>query len=117
MTHPIWPFFDLRVRTPRLELRYVDDTLAVELARLAVGGIHNPDFMPFRRPWSVAESPELELSIMRRYWRGRATLAPSKWELPMAVISKGRVVGITALKTEDFPVVREFETGSWLAGS
>lgn len=114
MTHPIWPLFDLRVRTPRLELRYVDDTLAVELARLAVAGIHDPDFMPFRWPWSIAESPALEQSLMRRYWRDRASLGPAKWALPMAVIADGQVVGITALKTEEYPVLREFETGSWL---
>ncbi len=114
MTHPIWPLFDLRVRTPRLELRYVDDTLAVELARLAARGIHDPGFMPFRWPWSVAESPALERNVVRRYWKDRASLGPEKWALPMAVIADGQVAGISALKTESFPVLREFETGSWL---
>ena len=35
MTHPVWPLFDLRVHTPKLELRYIDDDLATELAQLA----------------------------------------------------------------------------------
>ena len=38
----IWPLFDLRVSTPRLELRYVDDELGHALARLAAHGIHDP---------------------------------------------------------------------------
>ncbi len=114
MTHPIWPLFDLRVRTPRLELRYVDDTLAVELARLAADGIHEPDFMPFRWPWSNAESPALERNVIKRYWKDRSTLSPTTWRLPMAVIADGHVAGITALKADDFAVLREFETGSWL---
>src|SRR4051812_11182861 len=47
-----WPLFGLRVCTPRLELRYVDDELARALAELAIDGIHPPDTMPFNVPWS-----------------------------------------------------------------
>jgi hypothetical protein len=47
-----WPLFDLRVRTPRLELRGIDDALAVQLADLAAEGIHDPATMPFDRPWT-----------------------------------------------------------------
>lgn len=60
MTHPVWPLFDLRVRTPRLELRYIDDEMATELALLATKGIHDADFMPFTMPWSLEPSPVLE---------------------------------------------------------
>ena len=35
MTKDAWPLFELRVVTPRIELRYVDDELAFELANLA----------------------------------------------------------------------------------
>lgn len=51
---------------------------------------------------------------MKRYWKDRATLGPAKWGLPMAVIATGRVVGITGLSAENFLILREFETGSWL---
>jgi hypothetical protein len=35
MTQKAWPLNGIRVVTPMLELRYVDDQLAVELAELA----------------------------------------------------------------------------------
>lgn len=114
MTHPVWPLFDLQVRTPRLELRYIDDEMATELALLAAKGIHPPDFMPFAMPWSEEPSPQLERNTMQFYWRCRAELSPAKWNIPLAVLVEGAVVGTTGLITHDFQVLRTFETGSWL---
>ena len=114
MTHPVWPLFDLRVRTPRLELRYVDDETAVELALLAAQGIHDPDFMPFAMPWSLEPSPVLERNTMQFYWRCRAEMSPTDWNINLATIVDGKVAGTTALIAKDFPILRQFETGSWL---
>lgn len=114
MTHPVWPLFDLRVRTPRLELRCVDDELATELALLAAKGIHDADTMPFGMPWSDVASPELERNTLQFYWRCRAEMTPKSWSISLATIVDGRVVGTTALMTHDFPTLRQFETGSWL---
>lgn len=114
MTHPTWPLFDLRVSTPRLELRYVDDELAAELALLAARGIHDASTMPFGLPWSDAESPQLERNTMQFYWRCRAETSPNAWSVNLATIVEGRVVGSTALETTNFPTLREFGTGSWL---
>ena len=52
MPHPYWPLFDLRVRTPRLELRYPSDDDLVALVDLARMGIHPPETMPFSTPWT-----------------------------------------------------------------
>ena len=114
MTHPVWPLFDLRVRTPRLELRYIDDEMAAELALLAACGIHDPEFMPFGIPWSLEKSPMLERNTMQFYWRCRAEMSPTNWNINFATIVDGAVVGTTALFAKDFPIVRSFETGSWL---
>ncbi len=114
MTHSVWPLFDLRVRTPRLELRYVDDEMAAELAQLAAQGIHDPDFMPFNEPWSQVPSPTLERNTMQFYWRCRAEFVPASWNLNLATIVEGAVVGATALFANEFPTLRQFETGSWL---
>ena len=35
MTHPVWPFFDLRVVTPTLELVPIDDEVGADLALVA----------------------------------------------------------------------------------
>jgi RimJ/RimL family protein N-acetyltransferase len=114
MAHPYWPLFDVVVRTPRLTLRYVDDALGVELATLAAAGIHDADTMPFALPWTDAPSPELERNALRFYWRSRAQTSPEAWNLLFVVLEGDEVVGSTSLGADGFPVVRTFETGSWL---
>lgn len=114
VTHPVWPLFDLRVHTPRLELRYIDDELACSLAMLAAQGVHDPASMPFGIPWTDVEPPRQQLNTMRFYWRSRAELSASEWNINLAVIVGGEVVGSTALIAHDFPILLQFETGSWL---
>jgi RimJ/RimL family protein N-acetyltransferase len=114
VAHPVWPFFDLRVVTPRLELRAIDDELGVQLAQLAAKGIHDPSWMPFGIPWTDYASPELERNAMQFYWRCRADLTAESWNLNFAVIEDGELVGSTGLFAHNFPTLRQFETGSWL---
>lgn len=114
MGHPIWPFFDLRVRTPRLELIPIDDEVGTQLALLAAKGIHDPSFMPFAMEWTDVASPQLERNCMQFYWRLRAELSPASWNLNFAVAVDGELVGSTGLITSHFPATRTFETGSWL---
>ena len=114
MGHPYWPLFDLRVRTPRLELRPPDDDVAVELARIAAQGIHDPATMPFMIPFTDQASPQLERSSLQYLWRTRAEWSPEKWALPLAVIADGTVVGLQDVNAEAFPTLRTVRTGSWL---
>jgi RimJ/RimL family protein N-acetyltransferase len=114
MTHPVWPLFDLRVLTPRLELRSIDDELALALAQLAARGVHDPAFMPFAIEWTDVEGPALLRNTMQFYWRCRAEWSPEKWNLNLAVIVEGELVGTTGLMANDFPTLHQFETGSWL---
>ena len=114
MTHPVWPLFDLRVTTPRLELRYVDDELACELALLAGRGVHPPDFMPFVVEWTDVPPPQQLVNTMQWYWRCRAEHTPDSWNLNFAVIARGEVLGSTGLGARTFGALRQFETGSWL---
>jgi RimJ/RimL family protein N-acetyltransferase len=116
MPHPYWPLFDLVVRTPRITVRYLDDALAVELATLAAAGIHDPDTMPFADPWTDVPSADLERNPLRFYWRSRAETSPDSWNLLFAVLEGDEVVGSTSIGSSGFPVVRTFETGSWLGG-
>jgi RimJ/RimL family protein N-acetyltransferase len=109
-----WPLFDLRVRTPRLELRYPDDTLLFELADLAAGGVHDPARMPFNEPWTRKPPGELQIGALQHWWRTRATLRAEEWNIPFAVVENGRLVGCQAIFSKDFAIRRSFETGSWL---
>ena len=114
MSHPIWPFFGLTVTTPRLVLRYVDDTLATELGLLAARGIHDPATMPFAIPWTDAPAEELPIGALRHFWHVRSENTPERVRLSFAVIARGEVVGFSALDADDFACVREFSTASWL---
>ena len=114
MPHPHWPLFDLVVRTPRITVRYLDDALGDELAALAAQGVHDPEFMPFMLPWTDVPSPELERNALRWYWRCRAETGPDSWNLQFAVFEGDELVGTTVALADRFPIVRVFETGSWL---
>lgn len=114
MAHPIWPLFDLEVRTPRITMRYVDDDLATQLSLLAAGGVHDPSTMPFAVPWTDVPSPELERNTLRYHWEQRTNTQPSSWHLHLAVLVDDEVIGTSALLAADFGILRAFETGSWL---
>jgi RimJ/RimL family protein N-acetyltransferase len=124
MPHPLWPLFDLRVTTPRLELRYVDDELGVQLADLAALGVHDPATMPFFFPWTDVAPPQLQRNCLQYYWAERANTSPAAWTLLFAALVDGTVVGLTSIGAKDFnsndsnsnnsATGRTFNTGSWL---
>ena len=109
-----WPLFDLEVRTPRLTLRYLDDTLARKVLDVAKQGVHDPAAMPFSIPWTDLPSPEMEQEAMRFYARTRAGVRPPAWNLQFAVLMDGSVIGACDLGSSDFALLRQFTTGSWL---
>jgi RimJ/RimL family protein N-acetyltransferase len=114
MGHPYWPLFDLVVRTPRLTLRYIDDRIGAEVAALAARGVHDPSTMPFVVPWTEAESPYLERGAFQFWWRCRAETTVERWTVNYAVFVDDVVVGAGGVSATEFPVLRTFETGSWL---
>ena len=104
MLHRHWPFFDLTITTPRLELRYPDDELVAGLADLAAQGIHDPATMPFGVPWTRQPARVLEREALKAYWKRRADLSPSEWHLPFAVLEDGVLVGVQELFAVNFTV-------------
>lgn len=110
----IWPLFDLRIRTPRLELRLPTDDLCFALAGVAAAGVHPPDFMPFRIPWTDAPSPQLERNSLQFWWRNRAEWTPENWSADFVVLHDGEPIGSQGILAKDFAVRRAFESGSWL---
>ena len=109
-----WPLLDLRVTTPRLELRPPDQDTVCALIDVASRGIHDPDFMPFDVPWTARPSPELERESFRFFARCWANWTTEEWDLPFAVRVDGEVVGVQGIHGIDFPHRRTFITGSWL---
>jgi RimJ/RimL family protein N-acetyltransferase len=114
MQNAYWPLFDLRVRTPRLELRYPDDDLLVDVVALAARGVHDPSTMPFSVPWTDAPPGKLERGALQYHWRNRAAWTPSAWTCDFVAIVDGQPVGMQGLSADEFSTLRWFETGSWL---
>ena len=110
----LWPLAGLRVRSGDLELRYMDDADVHALARLAAHGVHAPDTMPFTVPWTRGTPTEVSRSVLAYQWGARASASPEKWNLELAVVRDGEVLGTQSLTAHDFPVTRTAETGSWL---
>jgi RimJ/RimL family protein N-acetyltransferase len=109
-----WPLFGLRICTPRVELRYIDDELAQALAELAIEGIHPPEAMPFSVPWTRQEPEVMRRDYSKHIWLRRATLTAEDWTLKFAVLVDGEVAGNQDLFAKHFAVTRQFESGSWL---
>jgi len=114
MAHPLWPLFDLRIRSPRLELRLPTDEEIATLAAIAREGIHPPGEMPFGVAWSTVPSPRFEREFARHHWDARASWSPNRWHLALAVFRDGEPIGAQSLLGRDFAVLRTVKTGSWL---
>jgi len=113
MAHP-WPLFDLRIRTPHLELRLPTDEDLLKLLEVARAGVHEPGIMPFRVPWTDLPSPEFDHSFLRYMWGTRASWTPTSWHLLLAVCRENLPMGVQELGASDFSTLRTVHTGSWL---
>ena len=109
-----WPLFGLRLRTERLELRPPSDDDLFALSDAAAAGIHEPGAMPFSAPWSEQPPGTLERGVVQHGWSVRARWRVASWNLPLAVLVDGEVVGSQDVFARDFTVTRQVETGSWL---
>lgn len=110
----LWPAAGVRVTCGDLELRWIDDDLLVTLAELAGRGVHPADAMPFRQPWTRGTPREVARRVREYQWAARAGLGAQKLTLELGVLWKGIPVGIQGASGEQWGVLREVETGSWL---
>jgi len=114
MTSPYWPLTGLRLRTPRLELRWPTLNDLDELVALAVDGVHDPDVQPFGVAWTDAPTAKLPSQSLRYYWAEWGAWRLNDWTLHLVVVHNGAVVGTQAMRGRDFAILREVGTGSWL---
>jgi RimJ/RimL family protein N-acetyltransferase len=110
----LWPPLGLRVLGAGLELRWASDELLFALARLSAGGVHDEDAMPFLTPWTRGEPAAVGRSTLQYNWGQRAKISPDDWDLQLAVLRDGQVLGVQGVFAKQFPVTRTAETGSWL---
>jgi RimJ/RimL family protein N-acetyltransferase len=111
--HP-WPLFDLRLRTPRLELRLPTDDDLVALMRVARAGVVEEGQTVFAVPWHELPSPAFERQFLLHWWRSRGSWSPTDWVLGLAVFADGEPIGIQDVHARDFAVRRVVASASWL---
>jgi RimJ/RimL family protein N-acetyltransferase len=109
------PLYQLRLKTPRLELRLGTREELTELGRLAREGIHPPEEMPFAVAWTdrSAEEGFVESFVefheaALREWRSE------KWSLNLLVFIDEQPAGSQSIAAEAFSSNRTVSTGSWL---
>jgi RimJ/RimL family protein N-acetyltransferase len=105
------PLWEIRLHTPRLELRLPTDEELVELFRVAEGGIHPPEEMPFYVPWTDDLRLDAFLEFHRGVW---SAWRPERWSLNMIAFLDGHPIGSQGIEAADFATNRQVETGSWL---
>jgi RimJ/RimL family protein N-acetyltransferase len=105
------PLFGLRIRTPRLELRFPSDTELVELYELAAAGIHPPEEMPFGVAWTDDLTQESFLAYHRSL---RERWTPEAWTLDLGTWVDGALAGVQGIGAETYAENRTIGTGSWL---
>ena len=110
-----WPLFGLSVRTPRLELRYPDDADLVALSLQATDIQEPGGLQPFSFAWHHGADDEVQQRFLQYHWARRGDWSPTTWNLNLATVVDGEVVGTQGVHpTHPFAVTRTFTTGSWL---
>lgn len=109
-----FPLLNLRLTTPRLELRLPSPEELSALAELAAEGIHAPEEMPFVTPWTDRPPADVARSVIQHHWQTLGTWEPRKWSLDLCVFYAGAVVGMQSISASDLAITREVATGSWL---
>lgn len=114
MAHPYWPLFDLRVTTPRLEIRLPNDDELYLLLAVTDAGIHDPATMPFSIGWTDVPAPRRHRDSLQWWWSQRSQWRPDDWSFTGAVFVDGAPVGVQDMRGEQFAARRVVSTGSWI---
>ncbi len=103
-----WPLHALRLTTPTLALRAMDEASAEALAAVVPDDL---DLDPRLAHLSAAAD------VLQAYALTVATFRTSDWVVPFVVLEEGAPVGLQALEAKDFAVRRTVDTHSWLVPS
>jgi RimJ/RimL family protein N-acetyltransferase len=108
----IAPLFELRLRTPNLELRLPTPDELVELRDLARAGVHPPEVMPFFHAWT--DEPYSEDWVVAFHEAARSTWTPDSWNLMLGTWADEGLVGTQGAESGAWLTTHTAETGSWL---
>ncbi|WP_166354067.1 GNAT family N-acetyltransferase [Phytoactinopolyspora limicola] len=115
MSH--YPPLDVKIVTPRLELRGATDDLLQHLIPAVKAGKATADPPPWDDPHPFYESdPDVRVhKWLRGIWRGRGTVTPDLWRLYFVVVVDDEPIGMQDLIGSDFNSFRAVETSSWVS--
>ena len=113
----IYAPLDVRVVTPRLELRGATDDLLARVAPLVRSGKASDNPPPYDDPfWAYESNPDVRVNKwLQGVWRARGTVKPGLWRLPFVVIVDDEPVGMQDLIGNEFDSFGTVETFSWLS--
>jgi RimJ/RimL family protein N-acetyltransferase len=115
LTKSAHPLTDLRIGTPRLELRIATRAELRELAAVARRGIHPPEEMPFAVAWTDRiHEPDAVDRFVAFHESNVADWRPDEWHLDLVAFHDGRPIGVQSLSGKSFPETRTVSSGSWL---
>ena len=109
-----WPLYDLRLRTPRLELRLPTPDDLGALAALAADGVHDPGVQPFLVAWTDEDPAVRARSVLQWHWRQLSRWSADDWSLQFAVLADRVPIGTQEVAGARFATLREVSSGSWL---
>jgi RimJ/RimL family protein N-acetyltransferase len=109
------PLYELRLKTPRLELRLGNREELAALALLAQEGIHPPEEMPFATAWTDRSGEEgFVESFVEFHEAALRDWQLEKWLLNLLVFVDAVPAGSQTIGSENFASTRTVGTGSWL---
>ena len=111
----VFPVLGLRVRCGPVELVPITDDVIEELADLVQEDVHEPGFMPFTTPWTLAPAAERPFKSAQFWWSQRASFTRDRWAINFAVRHEGVVKGTQGASATNYPLLHAAVTGSWLA--
>ncbi|TMK70732.1 MAG: GNAT family N-acetyltransferase [Actinobacteria bacterium] len=107
-TAALW---DIRLRTPRLELRLPTDDELDAFYRVAAAGIHPPDEMPFAIAWTDTLNEADFKAFHRGTWE---RWTPESWTCNFVTFLDGQPIGSQTIEAAEFASKKAVGTGSWL---
>jgi RimJ/RimL family protein N-acetyltransferase len=112
VSHQYWPLFDLRLRTPDLELRVATEADQMRLTEVLPDDVEiDPRLPSFELGDARANRGA---ATLQGYWRALGSWRPESWAVPFVVLHGGELIGEQVLEGDDFTRLRTVDTFSLL---
>ncbi len=110
----ITPLINLKIKTPRLELRLPNALEVDELARLASKGIQDEGREYYNADWLHVPYPANKDLFSKWIENDRENWQTDNWSLGLAAFLEGKPIGMQHIFSRNFSKTQGFGTGVWL---